>query len=112
MFKETGYEEMVLNRRAVQGRPYKSKPGPAHQPIGTRSESVGYFLDGERIAVCHQYVLPDGSLGASGKPDPKAITYDGVTLFCHSGPCECSVGSEDPEDWRKAVLEKSRGDAR
>jgi hypothetical protein len=44
------------------------------QPQGTKS--VMYEIvdqSGARIATAHAYVLPDGSLGASGKYDPKSI---------------------------------------
>ena len=103
MFKEVGYEEIILNGRATAGRPYQSNPGPAHQPPGTRSEIVPYYLDVEKIAICHQYLLPDGGFGASGKPDPKLVSYGGIVMYCHSQPCVCQVCSNTPEDWRKAL---------
>jgi hypothetical protein len=33
-----------------------------------------------RIALVHQYLRPDGTVGASGRPDPKAI-LDRGTLY-------------------------------
>lgn len=33
---------------------------------------------GQLVAVVHQYLLADGSLGASGRPDPKYVFEDGV----------------------------------
>src|SRR2546425_1480208 len=86
MFKDVGYERAILEKRASAGTPYKDDPGPPHQPPGTRSQSVPHFLMGSKIAVCHQYTLPDGSIGASGKPDPKMIQYQGYRLYCHSQP--------------------------
>jgi hypothetical protein len=54
---------------------------PRDEPPGTRSQVVEYFdRHGTRIAVVHQYVRPDGSLGASGKPDPKYLLHEG-TLY-------------------------------
>lgn len=46
----------------------------SHQPPGTRSLVVG-FINSEGIREClvHFYYLPDGKIGASGKPDPKEI---------------------------------------
>ncbi len=47
--------------------------GP-HQPPGTRSLMVGFVnRDGVRECLVHFYYLPDGNIGASGRPDPKEI---------------------------------------
>ena len=45
------------------------------QPLGTRSERVVYFDRGRRVAVAHRFVAPDGSIGGSGRPDPKAVRF-------------------------------------
>lgn len=40
---------------------------------------VAYELpDGSRVALVHQYLRPDGTVGASGQPDPKWLLEDGV----------------------------------
>jgi hypothetical protein len=49
-------------------------------PIGTRSQTVYYMRGQTRIAVVHQFVLPDGTLGASGLPDPKWLR-DGTRII-------------------------------
>jgi hypothetical protein len=50
-------------------------------PLGSRSEMISYReINGLELARAHQYVLPDGGIGASGKPDPKRILKDG-TLY-------------------------------
>lgn len=38
------------------------------------------YLDtnGQEVARVHQYLQPDGTLGASGKPDPKRLLQGGV----------------------------------
>jgi len=57
-------------------------PESAGQPAGTMSQRVLY-LEGDRlIAVAHQYLLPDGTIGGSGRrlPDPKWIR-DGDTIL-------------------------------
>ncbi len=105
MFKEVGYETAILSKRARAGTPYKDIAGPSHQLPGARSQSVPYFLMGVKIAVCHQYLLPDGSFGASGRPDPKLVQYRGHVLFCHSTNCRCSVCSSPPENWRNVIAE-------
>jgi hypothetical protein len=54
----------------------------ANQPAGTRSQIVEYFGSAgghlEKVAIVHRYLRPDGSLGGSGKPDPKRILHDGI----------------------------------
>ena len=51
------------------------------EPEGTRSQVIRY-LDpaGQWVVVIHQYLRPNGSLGASGKPDPKRLKI-GETIF-------------------------------
>lgn len=54
--------------------PYRST-----QPICNLSQIVAYFDDqGQEVARVHQYKLPDGTLGASGRPDPKRLLVDGI----------------------------------
>ena len=103
MFKDTGYEDAVLNGTAQAGTAYRDAPAPPHQPPGTRSQSVPCFLRGVKIAVCHRYLLPDGRLGASGLPDPKLAQYRGCVLFCHHSGCACPICTTPPEDWRTVL---------
>lgn len=107
MFKAVGYERAILTGTALAGMPYKSRDAPQHQIAGAKSESVPYFLNGVKIAVCHQYTNPDGSFGGSGKPDPKLVGWRGFVLYCHSWPkgdrCDCDVCSSQPEDWEEIV---------
>lgn len=59
----------------------ESHPSPPHAslPACTRSQIVAYFDEqGVKVALVHQYLRPDGSLGASGKPDPKKLLLDGT----------------------------------
>ena len=54
----------------------------AGQPPGTRSQIVYYSsAAGEKIAVVHQYLRPDGRLGGSGLPDPQWLVEDGVEYY-------------------------------
>ena len=49
-------------------------PHPRQGPPGTKSQYIRYFdANGEFVADVHQYLRPDGSLGASGRPDPKRM---------------------------------------
>ena len=53
-----------------------SAPSPTSgQPRGTRSQRVVYLDRGQQIAVAHRFVAPDGSIGGSGRPDPKAVRF-------------------------------------
>jgi hypothetical protein len=57
----------------VKKSSHPSQP-PKGEPICTYSQIVYYYtLTGDPIAVVHQYLRPDGSLGASGLPDPKRL---------------------------------------
>ena len=51
------------------------------QPPGTRSQRVVYLQGGRRVAIAHRFVLPDGSVGGSGRPDPKAVLFEGQWLI-------------------------------
>jgi hypothetical protein len=56
-------------------------PNLKGEPQGTRSQTIRYSdLAGQWVVVIHQYLRPDGSLGASGKPDPKRLRI-GDTIF-------------------------------
>lgn len=50
---------------------------PAIGPPGTRSQLVRYFDGATLVAEVHRYLRPDGTLGASGMPDPKGLLHDG-----------------------------------
>ncbi len=51
------------------------------EPLCTRSQMVLYAtLEGHLVALVHQYRRIDGTLGASGLPDPKRLYYQGRVL--------------------------------
>ena len=53
----------------------------ARMPVCTRSETLAYVDSSLRaVAIVHQYRLPNGRLGASGKPDPKFLRQ-GATIY-------------------------------
>ncbi len=52
----------------------ESHPAPpeANQPADTMSQMLSFQTkDGVEMSRAHCYRLPDGSLGGSGRPDPK-----------------------------------------
>lgn len=55
-------------------------------PVGTESQIIEYFDGNQRLAVAHQYQAPNGSLTASGKPDPKQMICCGVIMWTPSDP--------------------------
>jgi hypothetical protein len=59
-----------------EGHPSPTKSG---EPFCTRSQMLAYMnTSGHRMALVHQYLRPDGTIGASGQPDPKKMFYKGV----------------------------------
>ena len=55
---------------------HRSPPG---EPFCTHSQMISYRdQSGREVALVHQYLRPDGSLGASGQPDPKRLLHMGV----------------------------------
>jgi len=58
-----------------------ANPVRTGQPYCTRSQMLVYSTqDGTPIALVHQYLRPNGTLGASGKPDPKKLVIDNELL--------------------------------
>ncbi len=54
----------------------------SHQGPGTRSKVYKYF-DGHRpVMWLHCFERPDGTLGGSGKMDPKRLLVNGIAYFC------------------------------
>jgi hypothetical protein len=49
------------------------------ETVTITSEMVSYRdKEGNEVARVHQFRRPDGSLAASGKPDPKRLLEDGI----------------------------------
>lgn len=64
-------------------------PPPSTMPRCTHSQLYYYYDQQQRrVAVVHQYRLPDGTLGASGRPDPKELYVDGVLYRPHPYPSD------------------------
>lgn len=62
-------------------------PPRSGNPHCTRSQMVLYqSLDGKPIALVHQYMRPDGTLGGGGRPDPKMLVVGGETLTAEIDP--------------------------
>lgn len=76
LFNDGQYYQKVLAHEltALLKRDSILRDPPAGEPPGTRSQIVIYY-DRQRnpVAIVHQYLRPDGTLGGSGKPDPKRL---------------------------------------
>ena len=82
LFNEGRYWTRARNREFTLEYLY-NKPAPreAGQIPGTKSQIVAYInSNGQQIALVHQYLKPDGTLGGSGKPDPKEL-LEGQILY-------------------------------
>lgn len=57
------------------------------EPVGTRSVMVGDLdRSGYRIFLVHLYLRADGSIGASGREDPKWLYEDGSLYRSYRSP--------------------------
>jgi hypothetical protein len=83
LFNGTNYLERVQAgtlaiRMLRDGHPSAPK---SREPFCTRSQYIAYLNEDNReVARVHQYLRPNGVLGASGRPDPKRVLV-GTTLY-------------------------------
>jgi hypothetical protein len=81
MFNRGGYEAKLhageLTEHVVKQRHPSAPKAPV--PYCTKSQLVQYRdATGSEVVTFHRYLQPDGTLGASGQPDPKRILRAGV----------------------------------
>ena len=50
-------------------------------PVGTREQILEYLGESGPIALAHQFLYPDSTIGASGKPNPKYVICCGAQLI-------------------------------
>src|SRR5437868_1971320 len=59
----------------------------ADEPFCTKTQEVSYLDEhGGEVCRVHQYLKSDGTLGASGLPDPKRMVMDGVMYRLQKNP--------------------------
>lgn len=70
---------------------FKSKHRSPHtEPSCTHSQIVVYWeSDVKPVAMIHQYLRPDGTIGGSGHPDPKILVIGKKALILRHIPKEC-----------------------
>jgi hypothetical protein len=87
MFNRGRYVERAASGELIVWTRGDHHPTPvlASEPYCTVSQMLRYVdrdpetgLASARLAVAHQYLRPDGTIGASGRPDPKSIFADDV----------------------------------
>lgn len=68
------FEDLLENLHAT--------PARSGQPHCTHSQLIAYRErnTNRKVALVHQYLRPDGRIGASGKPDPKWLLADDEIL--------------------------------
>jgi hypothetical protein len=79
---------MVLNGQFTtamkQTHPSRTQ---ANEPFCTWTQEVFYIDAGNNeVARVHQYLRPDGTLGASGLPDPKEVVENGIAYRLRKQP--------------------------
>ena len=91
MFNESQYPSMIAHGRLVptfRRDDHLKEPETVGQPWCTRSQTIRYGDEaGQWLVVVHQYLRPDGTLGASGRPDPKRLPL-GNTVFVVETPVQ------------------------
>src|ERR1022692_4504349 len=78
---EGGYpaRRASLKVRRVYDEP--ASPMSKQEP-GTRSIVDSYYDDDDRkVMTLHYFLKPDGTLGGSGRPDPKELMVDGIMYY-------------------------------
>ena len=80
----------------------KRTPLERNQAPGTVTEVVEYAtLQGVRLAIAVRYIRPDGTLGGSGRPDPKLLVDGNEQLTpSHGDDASCP----DCAAWRPRTL--------
>jgi|SRR5579871_1292632 len=80
LFNESGYWELVKSGALSEKLYFTRTPDKKHnEPPGTVSQILAYVdSEGRQVALVHQYLRKDGTLGGSGRPDPKKMLYRGV----------------------------------
>jgi hypothetical protein len=70
-----------IRTRIQKSQHLDRKKLPSGIPYCTHSQIIFYYTkDFQPIAIVHQYLYPDGKIGASGLPDPKAIFFPDRTI--------------------------------
>jgi hypothetical protein len=84
MFNDTTIPSQIKSGELRQKLKSQGHPSPprAGLPYCTYSQILSFWdSKGKLVAICHQYKRPDGTIGGSGKPDPKMIMIQGTIYY-------------------------------
>lgn len=85
-FNGSQYPDMIADGRLIADQPYLrdahlEKPEIRNEPYCTRGQMIRYRdKNGRWVVEVFRYVRPDGTIGGSGRPDPKRLRI-GNTVF-------------------------------
>jgi hypothetical protein len=94
MFNEEGYLGKVNSGEFTTVTLENRHPAltVANEPFCTYSQMISYRdANDNEMARVHQYLRPDGTIGASGKPDPKRIFVRDTLYRLHKKPKETAT---------------------
>ena len=84
MFNDGQYAAMIASGRLVATllrHRHLQHPEQKNEPYCTHAQMIRYSTqNGQWVVEVFQYLRPDGSIGASGRPDPKRLRI-GRTVF-------------------------------
>lgn len=89
IFNEGQYYEQTRSGKLIEVLMKNNHPD---RPIGgepwcTHSQMLFYYTTRrELVAIVHQYRRPDGTLGLSGKPDPKKLFLKDRIIYVPTKP--------------------------
>ena len=86
LYREEG---LTVRRKRKGNRAAGTARVPLQLPRAAKYEDpiiASFDANGQQIAVVHQYLRPDGCLGASGQRDPKKIFFKGVLYVARCDP--------------------------
>lgn len=88
MFNESQYPQMILEGRLIpqllRDSPLQN-PQRCGEPPGTRGQFIRYRDRTDRWVVeVFQYLRPDGTIGASGRADPKRLRIGDTIIIAET----------------------------
>lgn len=102
-FNRGGYWRRVRTGKLTTKILDSNHPAPegSHQPHCTLSQMISYMdSSGQELVRVHMYLLPDGTIGGSGKPDPKLLYEDGVLYAAYTREQAAAA----PRPWAQRFL--------
>lgn len=90
LFNESEYPALIAQGRLVPQllrNDHLKEPHKRGEPLCTHGQAVHYCnIAGDWQVEIFQYLRPDGSLGASGRPDPKRVRMGASVCVLETKP--------------------------